>query len=104
MKTWKSISAVVAVLAIIALGYLPFGSAAEEKSIGQMITEAKTSTDHGALAAFYKKEAQEACQKQAEHQKMSDLYAQNPSAENESRGGCPLQFRRQEVRRDRQGV
>lgn len=78
MKTWKIISAAGAMLAIIALGYLPFGSAQEGKSIEQMIAEAKTPTDHEAIATYYEKEAQEAHQKHAEHQQMSDSYAKIP--------------------------
>lgn len=53
MKTWKSISAVAVVLVIVALGYLPFSSAAEGQNMEQMITAAKTPADHAALAAFY---------------------------------------------------
>ncbi len=52
MKTWKIISA-AAMLVIVALGYLPFGSAEEGKSIEQMLTEAKTAADHEAIAAYY---------------------------------------------------
>lgn len=79
MRTWKTIgAAAAAVLAISALGYLPFGSAEEGKSVEQMITEAKTPADHEAITAYYKKEAQEAHQKHAEHQKMSDSYATIP--------------------------
>ena len=78
MKTWKIISAAVAMLAIVTLGYLPFGSAEEGKNIEQMIAEAKTPADHEAIAAYYEKEAQEAHQKHAEHQQMSDSYAKVP--------------------------
>ena len=78
MKTWKIMSAAVAMLAIVALGYLPFGAAEEGKSIEQMISEAKTPADHEAIAAYYEKEAQEAHQKHAEHKQMSDSYATIP--------------------------
>ena len=81
MNMWKNIGAGLAVLTIVALGYRPFSSAAAEKGMEhmeQMITEAKTPTDHEALAAFYEKEAQEARQKQAEHQQMSEAYAKIP--------------------------
>ena len=78
MKTWKIMSAAVVMLAISALGYLPLGSAEEGKSVEQMIAEAKTPADHEAIAAYYEKEAQEAHQQHAEHQKMSDSYAQVP--------------------------
>ncbi len=78
MKTWTIISAAVAAFAIGALGYLPFSSAQEGKTIEQMIAEAKTPADHEAIAAYYEKEAQEAHQKHAEHQQMSDSYATIP--------------------------
>lgn len=81
MKTWQQIGVGVAVLALMGLAFLPFGSVAAEKNgdhMGQTITEAKTPADHEALAAFYKKEAQAARQKQAEHQQMSDAYATIP--------------------------
>jgi len=81
MNMWKNIGAGLAVLTIVALGYRPFSSAAAEKGMEhmeQMITEAKTPTDHEALAAFYEKEAQEARQKQAQHQQMSETYAKIP--------------------------
>jgi hypothetical protein len=78
MKLWKTTGAAVVLLAIVALGYLPFGSAEEGKSIEQMIAEAKTPADHEAIAIYYEKEAQEAHQKHAEHQQMSDSYAKVP--------------------------
>ena len=79
MKTLKNIGVVVIVLAVVGLGYLPFGSAEEGKSIEQMITEAKMPADHEAIAAFYEKEAQAAHQQHMQHQKMRDLYAGNPA-------------------------
>ena len=78
MKTWKIISAAVAMLAIVALGYLPFGSAEEGKSVEQMISEAKTPADHEAIAAYYEKEAREAQQKYEEHLKLKAAYAKIP--------------------------
>ena len=81
MNMWKNTGAGIAVLAIVVLGSIPFGSAAAEKAMEhmeQMITEAKTPADHDALAAFYEKEAQEARQQQAEHQQMSEAYAKIP--------------------------
>ncbi len=84
MKTWKSISAVAVVLVIVALGYLPFSSAAEGQNMEQMITEAKTPADHAALAAFYEKEAQAAHQKHAEHKKLRDFYAVTPALKTKS--------------------
>jgi len=84
MRTWKSIGIVASVLAMVALGYLPFSSAQEGKSIEQMITEAKTPADHDAIAAYYDKEAQEAHKKHAEHQKMKEWYKNTPMM---SKGG-----------------
>jgi hypothetical protein len=78
MRTWKSIGIVVGVLAIVALGYLPFSSAQEGKSIEQMIAEAKTPADHEAIAAFYENEAQKAHEEHAEHLKRRDSYATIP--------------------------
>src|SRR5262245_19883781 len=78
MKTWKTLCAVVALLAISTLGYLPFGSAQEEKNIDQMISTAKTPADHEAIAAYYEKEAQEARQKEAQHKEFSKSYSTIP--------------------------
>ncbi len=80
MKTGKSIGIgiVILVLAIGALGYWSVGSAQEGKNIDQMISEAKTPADHEAISAYYEKEAQDAHQKHADHQKMSDSYATIP--------------------------
>ena len=79
MKTWTQIGAGVAVLTLIGLTFLPFGTIAAAQQMdhmGQRITEAKTPADHEALAAVYEKEAQAARQKQAEHLQMRDAYAQ----------------------------
>jgi hypothetical protein len=84
MKTWKSIGIVVVVSAIMALGYLSIGSAEEGQNIEQMLAEAKTPADHEAIAAFYAKEAEAAHKKQAEHQKMQDLYAATPALKTKS--------------------
>ena len=78
MRMWKSLSVALGVLGIVAFGYLPFGSAQDGKSIEQMVAEAKTPADHEAIAAYYEKEAQEAHQKHAQHQQMSDAYAKIP--------------------------
>lgn len=78
MKAWKTLGIMGIVLAVGALGYLPFSSAEEGKNIEQMITEAKTPAEHEAITAYYEKEAQEAHQKHGEHQKMSDSYATIP--------------------------
>ena len=78
MKTWKTIGAAAAVLAVVTLGYLPAGSAEEGKNVEQMIADAKTPADHEAIAAYYEKEAKAAHQQHAEHQQMSDSYAKIP--------------------------
>lgn len=78
MKTWKALGIAVAVLAIIGVTYIPFGSAEEGKSIEQMIAEAKTPADHEAIAAYYEKQAQAAHQEHAEHQQLSSEYAKVP--------------------------
>jgi hypothetical protein len=74
MKGLRNVVAVVAVLSIVGFGYFPLGLAQEGKSIEQMIAEAKTPGDHEAIAAFYEKEAQDARQKQTQHEKMRNLY------------------------------
>jgi hypothetical protein len=84
MKTWKIMSAAVALLAISVLTYLPAGLAQEGKNIEQMITEAKTPADHEAIAAYYDKEAQAAHQKHAEHKKLADFYALTPALKSKS--------------------
>jgi hypothetical protein len=84
MKTWKIISAAVALLAISVLAYLPAGLAQEGKSIGQMLTEAKTPADHEAIAAYYDQEAQAAHQKHAEHKKLADSYGAVPALKTKS--------------------
>jgi hypothetical protein len=78
MKTWKNISAMIAILTVVVLGYAPFGSAAEGKNPEHMITEAKTPADHEAIATDYEQEAQEARRKQTEHQQMRDEYGKLP--------------------------
>jgi len=78
---WKNISAGVVVLVVVALGFVslrPVVAEDQMTDMDQMITGAKAAADHEALAASYEKEAQEARQKQAEHQKMSDAYATIP--------------------------
>jgi hypothetical protein len=84
MKTRKNISTMITILTIVVLGYAPFGSAAEGKSLEQMITEAKTPADHEAIAAYYEKEAQATHQKHAEHKKLADFYAAPPALKTKS--------------------
>jgi len=81
MKIWKNLAAVVAVLVVVALGFVsrrPVAADEPTTHVEQMIAEAKTLADHEALAASYDKEAQEARQKQAEHQQMGEEYAKIP--------------------------
>lgn len=77
MKAWKIIGVMMTVLVVGALGFMPAGSA-DDKNIEQMITAAKTPSDHEAITAYYEKEAQGAHDKHAQHQKMSDSYATIP--------------------------
>lgn len=67
MKTWKTISAALAVLAITGSISLPFSAAAEEANIEQMITTAKTPTDHQAIAAFYQGESNRLQKEASQH-------------------------------------
>ena len=78
MKTWKTLSIAIAMLAVGAFSYLPFTSAEEGKSVEQMIADAKMPADHEAIAAYYEKEAQEAQQKYEEHLKLKAAYAKIP--------------------------
>jgi hypothetical protein len=75
MKTWRSASVVAMVLTVSVVGYLPFSSAQDGKSVEQMIAEAKAPADHEAIAAYYEKEAQEMHQKHTQHKQMGDAYA-----------------------------
>lgn len=78
---WKNIAAGAAVLVVVALGCVflrPVVADDHMTHMEQMITRAKASADHEALVASYEKEAQEARQKQAQHQQMRDAYATIP--------------------------
>jgi hypothetical protein len=77
MKTWKIIGVMMMVLGVGALGFIPAGSA-DDKNIEQMITEAKTPSEHEAIAAYYKKEAGAAQEKYEEHLKLKAAYAKIP--------------------------
>ncbi len=80
--TRKNIVAGVAVLVIVASGFVSLRSVVAEDHMShmeQMITGAKTASDHDALAIPYEKEAQEAREKQAEHLKMKEWYEKNPA-------------------------
>ena len=78
---WKTLAVVVTVLAAVVLSFVSLRPVVADDHMAhmeQMITGAKMPADHEALAASYDKEAQEARQKQAEHQQMSDAYATIP--------------------------
>lgn len=79
MKTWRSIAIVMMMVSTGTFGYLSVGTAEEGKNIEQMITTAKTTADHEAIAAYYEKEAQATHAKHAEHQKMGEWYKKNPT-------------------------
>jgi hypothetical protein len=82
LKMRKNIHVVAVILMIVALGFVSLRAVAADEQMTrmeQMITQAKTPADHGALAAFYDKEAQEARQKQAEHLKMKEWYEKHPA-------------------------
>jgi hypothetical protein len=68
----------VAVLSIVAFVSLPLATAAQGKSIVQMVRTAKTPADQRAIAAVLEKEAQAAQQKAKEHSQLKDVYAAQP--------------------------
>src|SRR5262245_61199012 len=71
----------VALVVIAGALCLPAGrtSARPAKSMGAMITGAKTAADHEALAAQYDKDAADAKAKAAEHRKMGAAYKGQPA-------------------------
>jgi len=79
MKTWKSMVIVMMVVATGTFGYLSVSTAQEEKNLEQIISNATTTADHEAIAAYYEKEAQALHAKHDEHQKMSEWYKKNPT-------------------------
>jgi hypothetical protein len=78
MNVKKHIGVAVMVCVTGVAGAWTLGAAEEQKNVEQMITEAKTTADHEAIAAYYEKEAQEAHQKHAEHQQYSKSYSTIP--------------------------
>ena len=68
----------VVVLSIVAFVALPLATAAQGKSIVQMVRTAKTPADQRAIAAVFEKEAQAAQQKAKEHSQLKDVYAAQP--------------------------
>jgi hypothetical protein len=68
----------VAVLSIVAFAPLPLATAAQGKSIVQMVRTAKTPADQRAIAAVFEKEAKAAQQKAKEHSQLKDVYAAQP--------------------------
>lgn len=79
---WKTMTVGMTALAVVAFSALTLRPVVADEPMThmeQMITDAKTSADHEALAASYEKAAQEARQKQAEHLKMKEWYEKNPA-------------------------
>jgi hypothetical protein len=74
----RTMIVVVAVLSIVALVSLPLATAAQGKSVVQMVRTAKTPADQRAIAAVFEKEAKAAQQKAKEHRQLQDLYAAQP--------------------------
>jgi hypothetical protein len=68
----------VAVLSIVAFVSLPLATAAQGKSIVQMVRTAKTPADQRAIAAVFEKEAQAVQQKAKEHSQLKDVYGAQP--------------------------
>jgi hypothetical protein len=75
----RTITVVVAVLSIVAFVSLPLATAAQGKSLAQMVRAAKTPADERAVAAGLEKEAQAARQKAKEHSQLKDVYAAQPN-------------------------
>jgi hypothetical protein len=68
----------VAVLSLVACVSLPSATAAQGKSLVQMVRTAKTPADQRAIAAVFEKEAKAAQQKAKEHSQLKDVYAAQP--------------------------
>jgi predicted PurR-regulated permease PerM len=73
-----TIVVVVAVLSIVAFVAVPLATAAQGKSLVQIVRTAKTPADQQAIAAAFEKEAQAARQKAKEHSQLKDVYAAQP--------------------------
>jgi hypothetical protein len=80
----RTIVAVVAVVGMITLIYLPFGSAQQGDNIEQKIREAKTAADHQAIAAYYETEAHAAHAKYDQHLGMAKSYGTTPTLKEKS--------------------
>jgi hypothetical protein len=87
MKKRQSIGIVAVIVALWTGGNLPSSFAEDGKTIEQMVTEAKTSTDHEAIAVFYENEARAAHEKQLHHQKMKEAYAKQMRSGPKKRTG-----------------
>jgi hypothetical protein len=60
------------------LGAPPSATGGEGSDIERMIAEAKTSADHGAIAAYYEKEARFAREREERHRRMAKTYGRFP--------------------------
>jgi hypothetical protein len=87
MRWLRTVIAAVAVLGLMAITSLPFGSAQPGDDIEQNIREAKTPADHQALAARYEKEAQAAEQLASKHFLMRQVYAAARAMERKDQAG-----------------
>jgi hypothetical protein len=87
IRQWRTVVAVVAVLGLMAVLSLPFGSAQPGDDIEQKIRQAKTPADHQALAAWYEKEAQAAQQLASKHFMMREVYAAARAVQQKDRAG-----------------
>jgi hypothetical protein len=89
---WRTVAAVVAVLGLMAVISLSFGSAHPRVDIEQNIRQAKTPADHQALATRYEKEAQAAQQLAGKHFMMREVYAAARAMERKDRAGEHFAF------------
>ena len=81
----RTVVVAVAVLGLMAIISLPFGSAQPGDDLEQNIRQATTPADHQALAAFYEQEAQTARELSAKHLAMRDSYATIPVLQEKGR-------------------
>lgn len=84
MKRTKIIMLLACLGVVLGIGgILPSAHAAE---IDQMISTAKTASDHEAIAAYYDKAAEQAKVRAAAHERMRNKYAESPSLQSAGPG------------------
>jgi hypothetical protein len=81
MKTWKTMSAAVAVVALTGLSSLPFSAAAEEATLEQMIATAKTPADHEAIAALYRGESAKLQKEATQHAAIAEQFTREAAGQ-----------------------